>query len=133
MVCSTPGETVVVHIWKSVAAASEQRGNNLKGFKGFNLRATALTGLYVPHSLDSGQGVTRRGLVSKAHRLFYHSTLGLRVIKKRRRETRRGSASGSEMVMVDIHAPGGNAESHGMLLTLPSEEGTTSKFLKTLT
>ena len=27
----------------------------------------------------------RRGLVSKAHRLVYHSTLGLRVIKKKRR------------------------------------------------
>jgi len=28
----------------------------------------------------------RGGLVLKAHRLFYHSTLGLRVIKKKRRE-----------------------------------------------
>ena len=30
----------------------------------------------------------RSGLVFKAHRLLYHSTLGLRVIKKRRRRAR---------------------------------------------
>jgi len=30
-------------------------------------------------------GLFRGGLVFKAHRLLYHSTLGLRIIKKRRR------------------------------------------------
>jgi len=43
----------------------------------------ALTALYVPYSLDSGPLRFRGGLVFKAHRLLYHSTLGLRVIKKK--------------------------------------------------
>ena len=48
-------------------------------------------------ALGSGPGLTpvqrfRGGLVFKAHRLLYHSTLGLRVIKKKRRHllARRG-------------------------------------------
>jgi len=35
----------------------------------------------------------RGGLVFKAHRLLYHSTLGLRVIKKKRRRALRVAAS----------------------------------------
>ena len=34
--------------------AAERRGNNLKGFKGFSLKAKALTFLHVPYSLDQG-------------------------------------------------------------------------------
>jgi len=41
----------------------------------------------------------RGGLVFKAHRLLYHSTLGLRVIKKKKKECVRGST------------PSGNSES----------------------
>jgi len=43
-----------------------------------------LTVLCVPCSLDSG-GRFRGGLVFKAHRRVYHSTLGLRVIQKRKK------------------------------------------------
>jgi len=50
----------------------------------------ALTVLYVPYSLDSGPVRRvkrfRGGLVCKAHRLLYHSTLGLRVIKKKKKD-----------------------------------------------
>ena len=35
----------------------------------------------------TGKRLLRGGLVFKAHRLVYHSTLGLRVIKKREEET----------------------------------------------
>jgi len=37
----------------------------------------------------------RGGLVFKAHRLVYHSTLGLRVIKKKKKFRRRGSVAAS--------------------------------------
>ena len=38
---------------------------------------------------------SRGGLVFKAHRLFYHSTLGSNVMKKKRRVTSRGGMVGS--------------------------------------
>ena len=38
----------------------------------------------------------RGGLVFKAHRLVYHSTLGLRVIKKKKKSSRRRAARGRE-------------------------------------
>jgi len=47
-----------------LVAASERRGNNLKGFTDVYLKAKALTVLYVPCSLDSGSGdiaESRRG------------------------------------------------------------------------
>jgi len=52
----------------------------------------------VPYSLDSGAGLSTPpehsrnvkrfpgGLVFKAHRLLYHSTLGLRVIKEKKKK-----------------------------------------------
>ena len=44
------------------------------------------TVLDVPYSLYSGEGLGfRGGLVFQAHRLLYHSTLGLTVIKKKKR------------------------------------------------
>ena len=77
----------------------------------------------------------RGGLVFKAHRLVYHSTLGLRVIKKRKNlRSRRGSVAGSRscfeqdcLIMlwsviisplvarkVNLRLPGkGNSNSHG--------------------
>ena len=44
----------------------------------------------------------RGGLVFKVHRLLYHSTLGLRVIKKKRRE--RKHLFGREKEDEDVHA-----------------------------
>ena len=35
---------------------------------------------------NPGGGAVRGGLVFKAHRLLYHSTLGLRVIKKKKKK-----------------------------------------------
>jgi len=76
--------------------SSERGYNNMNGLtdvctaNGSNQgQNPAVTGLFVPSSLDSGKRF-RGGLVFKAHRLVYHSTLGLRRIKKRRRE--RGEA-----------------------------------------
>jgi len=40
------------------------------------------------------------GLVFKAHRLLYHSTLGLREIKKRRRTWRGAADEGDELELV---------------------------------
>ena len=40
----------------------------------------------------------RGGLVFKAHRLLYHSTLGLRAIKKKKTETELGHTAGSDCV-----------------------------------
>jgi len=72
-----------------------RRGDNLNGFKDFRAangssqgQNLSLTGLFVPSSLGStSQNVQRfrGGLVFKTHRLLYHSTLGLRVIKKKKR------------------------------------------------
>ena len=49
---------VMTHDYLTPGAASERRGNNLKGFKTFSLQAKAriwpCLSLYVPHSLDSG-------------------------------------------------------------------------------
>jgi len=51
------------------------------------------------HMHGTLRGRLQGGLVFKAHRLFYHSTLGLRVIKKRKKkkkdrlQTRGGRAS----------------------------------------
>ena len=51
----------------------------------------ALTVLCVPNSFDSGYPYSRNGkrlrggFVFQTHRLVYHPTLGLRVIKKKRR------------------------------------------------
>jgi len=48
-----------------------------------------LTVLYMQFQVDCGAGcylnLFRGGLVFEAHRLLYHSTLGLRVIKKKKR------------------------------------------------
>ena len=50
----------------------------------------------------------RGGLLCKAHRLLYHSTLGLKATKKRRRFRVQGAWS------VDVRLPGkGNSNSHG--------------------
>jgi len=48
----------------------------------------------------------RGGLVSKAHRLVYHSTLGLRVIKKKKycRERRVGRRPRAPALWRDAHA-----------------------------
>jgi len=45
----------------------------------------------------------RGGLVVKAHRLLYHSTLGLRAIKKKRREREAVLAAGGDLVFVKRH------------------------------
>ena len=42
----------------------------------------------------------RGGLVSKAHRLLYHSTLGLRVMKKKKEEGRLALAAGEGVFRV---------------------------------
>jgi len=39
-----------------IRTASEGTGNNFTGFEGLNLKAKALSVLYVPYSLDSGYG-----------------------------------------------------------------------------
>ena len=92
--------------------ASERIGNEFKGFRGLlperQGQNLGLAVVCVPCSLDSGSTCVCRvrekpgfrmdlrraeslfpldksGLVFKAHRFLYHSTLGLRVIKKRRR------------------------------------------------
>ena len=41
------------------------------------------------------------GLVFKAHRLFYHSTLGLRVMKKKRMRHRGGARGRGEKVQLE--------------------------------
>jgi len=51
----------------------------LPGSQGHNL---TLTVVYLPYSLDSGRG----GLVFKAHRPVFHSTIGLRVIKTKQKK-----------------------------------------------
>jgi len=43
----------------------------------------------------------RGGLVFKAHRLLYHSTLGLRVIKKKRKK-RRVAAGSHRLRVLDV-------------------------------
>ena len=44
-----------------------------------------------PEKIESGQAnLFRGGLVFKAHRLLYHSTVGLRVIKKKKAHTEEG-------------------------------------------
>jgi len=56
----------------------------------------------------------RGGLVFKAHRLLYHSTLGLRVIKKKYTSSISESATSAYCSGVDVSLPGqGNANSHG--------------------
>ena len=53
-----------------------------------------MTVVYVPYSLDSGQAI-----VFKVHRHVYHSTLGLRVIKKKKKEVRqRASGHGARFM-----------------------------------
>jgi len=39
------------------------------------------------HAGATASAAEQRGLVFKAHRLLYHSTLGLRLIKKKKRGT----------------------------------------------
>jgi len=64
---------------------SERRGNTLKGFKDLYLRAKARIWPYMCHiRLKAGRERTWRH-VFKAHRLVYHSTLGLIVIKKKKK------------------------------------------------
>ena len=71
----------------------------MQGFKDFLFESPGqklvVTVFYVPSLLSSGVSQIagawnsdkrfRRGLAFQAHRFFYHSTLGLRVIKKKRR------------------------------------------------
>jgi len=52
----------------------------------------------------------RGGLVFKAHRLVYHSTLGLRVIKKKRRESEEEAARRS-LLAPAAESTGGSVES----------------------
>jgi len=56
----------------------------------------------------------RGGLVFKAHRLVYHSTLGVRVIKKKKKEqlkgcngllSKNGSSQGQTLAMTILHVP----------------------------
>ena len=61
--------------------------------EGHNLASTVF---YVPYSLDSGPAF-------KAHRLVYHSTLGMRVIKKKKDLHRRVVV---EMLVGADQAPG---------------------------
>ena len=85
-------------------SAVERRGDNLEGFNDFYRKAKARIWpwlSYMCHIRSIAASVQfsiqqqllsrnvkqfRGGLAFKAHRLLYHSTLGLRVIKKRRRE-----------------------------------------------
>ena len=66
------------------------------GFR-VSVRASGL-GSGLPSLAPSRERMTRnvkwfrRGLVFKAHRLLYHSTLGLRVIKKKKRMASFGGA-----------------------------------------
>ena len=88
--------------------ASERRGDHSNGFKDF-YQNLAVTVLYAPSLIDvsmrniqGGSHVDhlecerqllsrnvqrfRGGRVFKAHRLLYHSTLGVRVIKKKKKK-----------------------------------------------
>jgi len=83
----------------------------------------ALTVLYVPYSLGSGPCNVRRfrgGLVFKAHRLLHHSTLGSRVMKKRRRrfEARDGREEplSREEGTTNGHLPGGQGQNPALTL-----------------
>jgi len=57
----------------------------LAGGGGGGVRAAARIPRLDPQTRGSGVQRFRGGLVFKAHRLLYHSALGLRVIKKKRR------------------------------------------------
>jgi len=69
--------------------------------------------------------VLQGGLVFKAHRLLYHATLGLRVIKKTKKVLRGREVFAHEEEPGDLHF-----SCWVLPLPLPSDEGTTRKFFR---
>ena len=65
-------------------AAAERTGNNLKGFSGFCLNNGSRQGLDCLICAELARQRADTCLVFEAHRRVYHSTLGLRVIKKKK-------------------------------------------------
>jgi len=51
----------ICHVKSQLSAAPVRRGNHIKGFKDFRLKAKTVTVVYVPYSLDSGE-LTRPAL-----------------------------------------------------------------------
>ena len=80
---------------------------------------------------DSGFGNVQRfrgGLIFKAHRLVYHSTLGLRVIKKKKKKKRaRRKKAGASSIVIPIPAPANIASKFLRLRVSPTSSGQTER------
>jgi len=76
-------------------------------------------GTYTDGSRTSLRRPTPTRLVVKAHRLVYHSTLGLRVIKKKKKEANLGSAEEAD----SLSLAGGQASCIKSAEAYPSRTG----------
>jgi len=83
---STSRSTAVYGVGITVAASDPAAGGACTGAPGSAAGAGADEKLREASSVSHQSALRfRGGLVFKAHRLLYHSTLGLRVIKKKKR------------------------------------------------